>query len=260
MVLYVVYRAPRESKSRSTLPHRLEELGCRRVCRSFLEFDEERANKVLKALEKNQPILLKRVREIRKPQSGRDEGISDLGSLVIVMYATPKEAKREKIKIILRKAPYIRLCRSVYAFSQMHSFFDKNKELVDALKFADFIREIRENVKVIPRVVIVNKGSIERLLEETRQRVENEISSINRCCKELHIKALEGELEVGQVRDALSKNRRRFVTVKKVAAFYGKWLRMDFSRSLMKSYRAVAKVNSDLEREQEKRSGYEESL
>jgi len=248
MVLYVVYRASRESKDRSVLPHRLKALGCRRVHRSFWEVDEEKVNRVLKVLEKNQPILLKRVREIRKPRFVRNKGVSELGSLVIVMYATPKEAKREKIKNFLRKAPYIRLCRSVYAFSQKHSLFDKNNEVVDALKFTDFIEEIREYVKVIPRVVIVNKGSIERLLEETRQRVENEISDITRCCKELYDKALEGEHEARRMRVSLSKNRRRFVTVKKVAAFYKKWLGMDFSRSLMKAYRAVAKVNSILNR------------
>ena len=248
MVLYVVYRAPRESKDRSILPHRLKALGCRRVHRSFWEVDEEKVNRVLKVVEKNQPILLKRVREIRKPRFVRNKGVSELGSLVIVMYATPKEAKREKIKIFLRKAPYIRLSRSVYAFSQKHSLFDKNNELVDAVRFTDFIKEIREDVKVIPRMVIVNKGSIERLLEETRQRVENEISDINRCCKELYDKAPAGEHEVRRIRDSLSKNRRRFVTVKKVAAFIKKWLGMDFSRSLMKAYRAVAKVNSILNR------------
>jgi hypothetical protein len=248
MVLYVVYRASRESKDRSLLPHHLKALGCRRVRRSFWEIDEEKVNRVLKVLEMNQPILLKRVREIRKPRIVRNKGVFELGSLVIVMYATPKEAKREKIKNFLRKAPYIRLCRSVYAFSQKHSFFDKNNELVDALKFTDFIKGIREDVKVIPRVVIVNKGSIERLLEETRQRVENEISDIIRCCNEVYNKALAGEYEVRRIRDSLSKNRRRFVTVKKVAVFYGKWLGMDFSRSLMKAYRTIAKVNSILNR------------
>jgi hypothetical protein len=218
------------------------------VRRSFWEVDGEKVNRVLKVLEKNQPILLKRVREIRKPRFVRNKEVSELGSLVIVMYATPKEAKREKVKIFLRKAPYIRLCRSVYAFSQKHSLFDKNNELVDALKFTDFIKEIREDVKVIPRVIIVNKSSIERLLEETRQRVENEISDITRCCGELYDKALEGEHDVRRIRDSLSKNRRRFMAVKKVAAFYEKWLGMDFSRSLMKAYRAVAKVNSILNR------------
>jgi hypothetical protein len=248
MVLYVVYRAPRESKDRSVLPRRLEALGCRRVRRSFWEVDGEKVNRVLKVLEKNQPILLKRVREIRKPRFVRNKGVSELGSLVIVMYATPREARREKVKNFLRKAPCIRLCRSVYAFSQKHLLFDKNNELVDAPKFAAFIKGIREDVKVIPRVVIVSKGSIERLLEETRQRVENEISDINRCCKELYSKALEGEHDVRRIHDSLSKNRRRFMAVKKVAAFYEKWLGMDFSRSLMRVYRAVAKVNSILNR------------
>jgi len=246
MVFYVVYRAPREVKNRSTLPHHLKALGCRRVHKSFWEVKEEKVNRVLKILEKNQPILLKRVREIRKSQFVKNKGISELGSLVVVMYATPKEAKREKIKTFIEKAPYIRLCRSVYAFSQKHSLFDKNNELVDTQKFTDFIKGIREDVKVIPRVIIVNKGSLERLLEETRQRVENEISDINRCCRKLYNEALKGESEVRRIRDSFLKNKRRFIVVKKVAAFYEKWLGLDFSRSLMKAYRAVAKVNSIL--------------
>ncbi len=248
MVLYVVYKASRASKDRSVLPRRLKALGCRRVHRTFWEVDGEKVNRVLKVLEKNQPILLKRVREIRKPRFMRNKGVSELGSLVIVMYATPKEAKREKIKIFLRKAPYIRLCRSVYAFSQKHPLFDKNNELVDALKFTDFIKGIREDVTVIPRVVILNKDSVERLLEETRQRVENEISDITRCCEELYNTAVEGEHEVRRMHDSLSKNRRRFITVKRVVAFYEKWWGMDFSRGLMRAYRTIAKVNSILNR------------
>jgi len=244
MVLYVAYRASKESKDRSLLPHRLRALGCRQVHKSFWEIEEEKVNKVLKVLEKNQPILLKRVREIRKPRFVKSRGISELGSLVIVMYATPKETKRERIKNILRKAPCIRLSRSIYAFSQNHSFFDKNNELVDAFKFAGFIREIQEDVKVIPRVVIVNEDSIERLLEERRQRIEGESSDIIRYCRELYEKALRGDYDARRMKDSLSRNKRRFITLKKVSAFYEKWLRMDFSRSLMKSYRSIKKVNS----------------
>jgi len=243
MVLYVAYRASKESKDRSVLPHRLKQLGCKQLHRAFWKIDEDKVNTVLKLLEKNQPILLKREREIRKPQCMKNKGTSQLGSLVIVMYSTPKEIKREKVKNVLKRAPCIRLCRSVYAFSQKHSLFDKNNELVDARKFAAFIKGIQEDVKVIPRAVIVNRGSIERLLEEIRQRVENEVYDINRCCKELYDRVLGGEHDVRRIRVSLSKNRRRFITVKKVAAFYEKWLGMDFSRSLMRAYRAVEKVN-----------------
>lgn len=247
MVLYVVYRAPKESKGRSVLPHRLKALGCKRLHRAFWEINEGKVNKVLKVLEKNQPILLKRVREIRKPRFVRNKGISELGSLVIVMYATPREVKREKIRNILKRAPCIRLCRSVYAFYQKHSLFDKDHQLVDAQKFTEFVKGIQEDVKVIPRVVIVNTYSIERLLQEIRERVEGESSDIIRCCKELYRKALMGD-NIRLIKDSLSKKNRRFLTVKKVAAFYEKWLRMDFSRSLMKSYRAIKKVNSIVKR------------
>jgi hypothetical protein len=242
MVLYVAYRASKESKDRSVLPHRLKQLGCKQLHRAFWKIDEDKVNTVLKLLEKNQPILLKREREIRKPQYMKNKGNSQLGSLVIVMYSTPKEIKREKVKNVLKRAPCIRLCRSVYAFSQKHSLFDKNNELVDAWKFATFIKGIQEDVKVIPRAVIVNKGSVERLLEEIRQRVEREVHDINRCCMELYDRVLVGD-DIQRIRVSLSKNKRRFITVKKVAAFYEKWLGMDFSKGLMKAYRAVEKVN-----------------
>jgi hypothetical protein len=248
MVLYVVYKASKEFKDRSALPDRLKALGCKRLHKAFWKIDEERVNRVLKVLEKNQPILLKRVRELKKPQFEENRRISELGSLVIVMYAAPKEVKREKIRSIIKRAPCIRLRRSIYAFFQKHSLFDKDHQLVDALEFADFIKGIKGDVKIIPRVVIVNTNSIERLLQETRERVESETSDIIGCCRELCGKVLRGD-DVRLIRDSLSKNKRRFLTLKKVATFYEKWLRMDFSRTLMKSYHAVRKVNSIVNRE-----------
>lgn len=240
---YVVYRASKESKDRSVLPRRLKALGCRQLHRAFWEIDEENAHRVLKVLEKNQPTLLKRAREIKKPQSARDREISELGSLVIVMYTTPKKEKREKIRNLLKRAPCIRLRRSVYAFSHRHPSFDKDNRLVDAQRFADFIRGIQGDVKVIPRVVVVNTNSVERLLHEVRERVEGQSSDIVRSCKEVYGKVLRGD-DVRLMRDTLSKNKRRFLTLKRVAVFYRKWLGIDFSRSLMKAYKAVKKVDS----------------
>ena len=241
--MYVVYRASREIKDRSVLSDRLKAMGCKRLHRAFWEINKEKTYKVLKVLEKNQPIILKRVREIKKPQFAEGKGIFELGSLVIVMYATPKEEKREKIKNVLKRAPCIRLRRSVYAFFQRHSIFDKGKQLVDADKFADFIKGIHGDVKVIPRVVILNGDSVERLLQEIEERVEGESFDIFRSCKDLYDKALAGG-NLRPVRDSLSKNKRRFLMLRKVAAFYEKWLRLDFSRSVRKTYKAVKKVDS----------------
>lgn len=242
MVFYVVYKASEGFKNRSLIPRRLRALGCRQVCKSFWEVEEKKANKVLKVLHKNQPILLKRIREIRKPKFVKEKGVYELGSLVIIAYRTPKEVKRGKIKSFLKKAPCIRLCRSVYAFYQEHSRFDKDNQLVDAGRFWRFIQEIQEDVKVVPRVVVVNSDSVERLLDETKKRVENKIDDIVRCCKELYQRACKGESNARYICGRLSKLNRSFVTVKRVAAFYEKWLRIDFSKNLMKPYGVIRKV------------------
>ncbi len=200
--------------------------------------------RVLRVLQKNQPVLLKRVREIRKPRYANGKGIGGLGSLVVIAYKVPKEVKRGRIKNLLRKAPCIRLCHSVYAFYLKHKHFDKNRELVDARRFWEFIQEIDEEAKVIPRVVVVNSSSVERLLEWAKKRVEKEIDNIVDGYKVLCQKVSRGEIDEQYVRSALPKLKRRFATVRKIAAFYEKWLKIDLSRSLIKPYPAMKKVRS----------------
>jgi hypothetical protein len=246
MVLYVVYRAPVESKRRSALPHRLKALGCQQLHRAFWKIDEKKAHRVLKVLENNQPILLKRLREIKNPQLAKKKEFTGLGSLIVVTFRLPKDANREKVKTFLRRAPCIRLRRSVYAFSQKQSFYDKEEKVVDARKFVDFIREMQGKVKIISRVVIINRVSVERLLQETREHIEKEAVKIVESCKELYVKAREGN-DLGILRDRFSRIKRRFATLKKVAAIYERWLKIDFSKSLMKAYHALRKVNSVLQ-------------
>jgi len=242
MVLYVAYKAPKDAKDRSLLPKRLRALGCVQIRKSFWKVEEGNANRSLKLLWKNRPVLLKRLREIREPGPMREKGVYELGSLVIVIYETTREVKREKIRSFLRKAPCIRLCRAVYAFSEKHSLFDKNSELIDAGLFSQFIQEIGGDVKVIPRTVIANPDSVEKLLGETREHVENIFSDIVHRCKELYQKA-NGE-DVHHIRSLLSKLKKRHIKAKKVAGFYEKWLKIDFSKSVMISYRALRKVYS----------------
>jgi hypothetical protein len=247
MVLYVVYRAPKESTGRSALPQRLKKLGCQQLHRAFWKVDEEKARKVLKVLENNKPIFLRRLREIRNPQLANKKEFTGLGSLVIVLFSVPQGANREKVKNFLRRAPCIRLRRSVYAFSQKHKFYDKEGKLVDALKFVNFLREMRGEVKILSRVVIVNKSSVERLLEETKERIEKGVIEIVKSCKELYGKALKENPTVSN--DRFSRIKRRYVVLKKIGAFYEGWLKLDFSRNLMRAYHALRKVNSVIKRD-----------
>jgi hypothetical protein len=248
MVLYVVYRAPKESTGRSAIPQRLKKLGCQQLHRAFWKVDEEKARKVLKVLENNQPIFLRRLREVRNPQLAKKKEFTGLGSLVIVLFSVPQGTNREKVKNFLRKAPCLRLRRSVYAFSQKHKFYDKEERLVDALKFANFLREMNGEVKILSRVVIVNKSSVERLLKETRERIEKGVDEIVKSCKELYGKALKGN-DSTLLNDRFSRIKRRYTVLKKIAAFYERWLKLDFSRNLMKAYHALRKVNSVIKKD-----------
>lgn len=248
MVLYVVYRASKEFTARSALPQRLKKLGCQQLHRAFWKVDEEKARKVLKVLENNQPILLRRLREIRNPQMAKKKEFAGLGSLVIVLFSIPQAANREKVKNLLRRAPCLRLRRSVYAFSQKHKFYDKEGKLVDALKFVDFLKEMKGEVKIFSRVVIVNKSSVERLLEETRERVEKGVVEIVKSCKELYMKARKGN-DLTVLSDRFLRIKRRYVILKKIASFYEGWLKLDFSRNIMRAYHALRKVNSVIRRD-----------
>ena len=243
MVLYVVYRAPTESKRRSTIPSRLKALGCQQLHRAFWKIEEKEAHRVLKVLENNQPVLLKRLREIKNPQLAKKKEFKGFGSLVLVMFKLPKEANREKVKNFLRKAPCIRLRRSVYAFCQKHRLYDKEQKLVDAREFVNFIRALGGEVKIFSRVVIVNRESAKRLLQETREHIEKEVIKIVGSCKEFYMNARNGG-DLVQLRDRFARIRRRFATLKKVAAFYEAWLKVDFSKKLMTAYHALRRVNS----------------
>jgi hypothetical protein len=242
MVLYVVYRASKESQDRSLISTRLKELGCKRIRRSFWEIKEGNSNKVLQVLKNNQPILLRRIRNLVKPSNSGNE-VAEIGSLVVVAYSLTRQTRRERIKNTLKKAPCIRLARSVYAFSHYHHLFDLKNELVDAARFEAFISEIHDEVKVIPKLVIVNTKVNDRLVEEVKLRIQKETDSIIASCKELYQRVLEGETNLQKIQKSLSVKKSRYRALKKVANFYRRWLKIDMTPSLMKAYRSIAKVN-----------------
>ena len=146
-----------------------------------------------KILKNNYPIFLKRLREIKEPKSIKKKGLSRFGSLVVVIFTLPKGTNREKLKNFLKKAPCIRLRRSIYAFSQRHSFYKNEPKLVDAHKFVKFLTELQAEVKIISRVIIVNTVSEESLLRETRDRIEKVVYDIISSCKEIYKKACSKE-------------------------------------------------------------------
>jgi hypothetical protein len=243
MTLYLVYRAPRDLKDRSLIPKRLRSLGCTPLRRSLWKVEKKQLSKVLKILAENRPILLKRIREIQKPQIMKEGGVPELGSLVMVTYRLPKDADRGKVRRLLLRAPCIRLCRSVYAFPQNQTRLDKSKKLVDAHRFSDFIQEMGGNVRVVTRVVVANPRDADYLLQETRERFRRRLLEIVKQCKSLYSKVYAEGSDPYLIQKKLTELKKRYVALKNVANFYEKWLGINLSKDLLKPYRAIKKVH-----------------
>ena len=53
-----------------------------------------------------------------------------------------------------------------------------------------------------------------------------------------------GTFDYVDLRERLARIRRSFIILKKVALVYEKWLKIDFSKNMMKAYHAIRKVNA----------------
>jgi len=240
MVYYIVYKASKDYKNRSLIPARLRVLGCRQINKTFWEFDKEKTLEVLKILKENRPLVLKRVKEVKKRlvEHGR---VQDLGSLIVVTFKAPKE-KKERIRSSIRRTPCVRLCRLVYAFYQRHSQLDPENKLVDAQGLATLIRELDGEVRLIPKIVVLNERSIQKLVEETRQHMEKEILDITLKCKQIYDKCIRNECDHKNLTEVLRKLRSQYVKIKRKAGFYNSWMALDLSKDLMKAYKALLRL------------------
>ncbi len=240
MVYFVVYRASKDHSNRSLIPNRLRALDCRQIQGTFWEYEREKSRQLFNILRGNEPVFLKRTKEIRRRVLA--EGvIQDLGSMVVVALKAPRD-KKENIRILVKNAPCIRLCRRVYAFYQRQTQLDPENRLIDARSVAVSIRELQGEARLIPKIVILNRRSIQRLVEGTRRNLEREILDIVSSCKQVYEKHSRDELDQKRIHDALRRLRRRFVSARRKARYFERWIALDFSRSLMSAYRALLKL------------------
>jgi hypothetical protein len=240
MVYYVVYKAAKNYSNRGLIPAGLRALGCKQINKTFWEFEKEKTYKVLRLLEKNQPVILKRIKEVRK-RSIIHGKIQDLGSLIVVTFKAPRE-KRETIRGFAKKAPCIRLCRRAYAFYQRHQTFDSENKLIDAQGLAAFIKELNGEVRLIPKIVALNEQSTQRLVDETKQHMEREILGIIQKSKQVYDKRLRNECSNVKLSETLRRLRAQYVRIKRKAGFYSAWMAVDLSRDVIKAYKALLKL------------------
>ncbi|MEM2960012.1 MAG: hypothetical protein QXU67_00240 [Candidatus Bathyarchaeia archaeon] len=245
MVFYIVYRASKEHKNRGLIPKRLETLGCKRICNSFWEVNERKIDEALKVVSGNQPILLKRTRDIRKPEYDGEGNLVDFGSLIIVTYNTDRD-ESGRIRGLLAKTPYIRLCRSVYAFSQNDNLYsNKRRKIVNMNELFTLIKENDESSKILPRMIIMNGAeATEILIERVKLRVANKAEKILDGYKNLIQTIFDGEIEKRRLIEEEKKLYSEFASLRRIAIFYERWLRVDFAKDMMRVYSAIRKLQT----------------
>ena len=246
MVYYVAYKPPLDLENRRQVEEQLRTLGSRQIRGSFWAISKRDLLAARTVLKKLSPLLLRRTREIRKPDLANEKEQKELGSLIIIAYKATKGMKKEKVRSWLRRAPCLRLSPGVYAFPQRR-FFDKTGRLVNAGVFWELVRQFDEDAVIIPRLVVVNTKAVDRLVDETGRRVVKETAKIVDGYKTLYQKASQDDVNRQHVVEIARRIRRRFATLKKVAAIYEEWLKLDLGSTVMKPYPAMRKVRLMLE-------------
>jgi len=244
MVFYIAYRKLKEHKSGGSISRRLEALGCKRICNSFWEISERRIDEVLKAVGDNQPILLKRAREIKKPVYDESGSLIDLGSLIVVAYNA--ERNGGKVKGLLSKTPYIRLCRSVYALPHSSISHYRRGSAFNINQILALIKESDENAKIYPRMVVVNSAyATSMLVERVKVRIAHETRKIVDGYRSLIQEISEGHIDRRRVGEEEKKLNSKFTSLRRISDFYDRWLKIDSStREIMKIYFMTRKLQS----------------
>lgn len=241
MVVYLAYKASKDYNNRGLIPKRLKALGCRCICKSFWEVDDEKVKSVLTVVRDNQPILIRRTRDLRKPKFDEKGRLIEFGSLIVAVH-NPEKDEKGKIRRLLRKTPYLRLCRSVYAFCQTYSQYDKKSDVLDISWLLTLMREVDIDVKLFPRMDIINTDPINILLERVRKRVEHEVNEVIEDYKYLLQKVNDKNIDKRSLIEQQKKLYRRFLLIKKKANFYEKWLKIDLTKTKMKIYPVTRKL------------------
>ncbi len=241
MVIYLAYRASKDCNNRGLIPKRLKAFGCKCICKSFWEVDDEKLKNALNIVRGNQPIILRRTRDLRKPKFDEGGRLIEFGSLIVAVY-NPEKDEKGKIRRLLRKTPYLRLCRSVYAFCQTYSQYNEKSDVLDISWLLTLIRDIDVDVKLFPLMNIMNTDQISILLERVRKRVEHESNEVIEDYKYLLQRVNDKNIDMQSLVEHQKRLYRRFFLIKKKANFYEKWLKIDLTKSKMKIYPLTRKL------------------
>ncbi len=251
---YLAYSPDRKNKDRSVIPKIFKDLGFERIQRSFWAIPNASLPKAIEILEKytHNYLLFRKRREIYKPTIQENKDLFKLGSLVIIAYSFPKSSvrKRKMVSRLLRRAPYFKITRNVYAFPQLKysKFMASESKLITPREFSTIITAIGGHTKILPKLVLVHDWMGSSLIAEMKKIRKYECLSIKQGCERLLSLLKEEKVDVASFKKKFTEIKAKYELTKEVISFFRKVMKIDLLKDCNQAYRSLMKCKKELEK------------
>jgi hypothetical protein len=183
-----------------------------------------------------------------------DGDIVELCSFVVIAYKSRATSKktRKVIQRALQRAPYFRLCPSVYAFPQLRKpkaleyrakvrHHNKKRRVTTPGEFFDLLNELDCSVLTLPRMVVMNSSMCRILVERMKMTRRVQCRKLIQTCK--HISStmrFHSEYAFSKAfRVKLSEVKYRYRAIRAVLSFFKKQMNIDMTSELARVSKAI---------------------
>lgn len=214
----------------------------------------QRLEDVLSYPELKDLVILKRSRNLVHQSVNCDGDIVELFSFVVIAYKC-KIASKKTRKIIqraLQRAPYFKLCPSVYAFPQLRKpealeyysrvkHHDRKLRITTPGEFFDTLNGLDCSVLALPRMVVMNSSMCRTLVERMKTTRRVQCRKLIQTCKNIenYIRLQSEYASSKALRLKLSEVKYRYRAIRAVLTFFKKQMNIDMSKELVRVSRAI---------------------
>jgi hypothetical protein len=250
---YIAFMPPKSLDKTLTVRY-LHSLGCRRFNNLFWQVPVPRLEDILSYHELRDLVVMKRSRNLMRQAVNCDGDIVELCSFVVVAYKSKTTSKKTRkiIQRALQRAPYFKLCPSVYAFPQLRKpkaleyrskvgHHDRKRRVTTAGEFFDILNELDCSVLTLPRMVVMNSSMCRILIERMKTTRRVQCRKLIQTCKDISsIIRFDSEYVSSKaLRLKLSDIKYRYRAIRAVLSFFKKQMNIDMTKELVRVSKAI---------------------
>ncbi|WXG43439.1 MAG: hypothetical protein WED04_05280 [Promethearchaeati archaeon SRVP18_Atabeyarchaeia-1] len=240
----------------------MRSLGCNGFNRFFWRVPTTRLRAVLSKPELANAIVFRRSRKVIGHSISECTGTVRLGSFVIIAYRLNKPSRRIRkvIQRALQRAPYFKLCPSVYAFPQLKRTSmttsqstigrsSKRQSITTPRELVDILNGFDARVLRLSRLVVLDQAMERELVERMVSTRKAQCRRLTESCKSIvlsaHLQRSE-YLVTRALRLKLSEIKYRYRAARAVLSFLKRQMNIDMSDELFRASRAISSCRDAL--------------